>query len=97
MYKQFISGSLHGLFDHLFFPTTATGLSQLLSGATRQVGLEEVDFRLLLVKQVFTNENSSAGIRYLALSGHRRPDARLRPNYGPLSKTVWCGGLSQIA
>jgi hypothetical protein len=38
---------------------------ELPAGAPRQVWLEEVDFRLPLVKQVFTNENSSAGLRYL--------------------------------
>jgi len=35
------------------------------AGAHRQVWLEEVDFRLPLDKQVFTNENSSAGISCL--------------------------------
>ena len=39
--------------------------ARLASRATRQVWQEEIDFRLPLVKQVFTNENSSAGIRYL--------------------------------
>jgi hypothetical protein len=43
----------------------AVSTLDLPTGTTRQVWLEEIDFRLLLVKQVFTNENSSAGMRYL--------------------------------
>jgi DDE superfamily endonuclease len=36
--------------------------------ATREIYLEGVDFPLILVKQVFTNEDGSSGIRYLASS-----------------------------
>jgi hypothetical protein len=36
--------------------------------ATREVYLEGVDFPLVLVKQVFTNEDGSVGIRYLVSS-----------------------------
>jgi hypothetical protein len=43
----------------------AVSTLDLPAGATRQVWLEEVDFPLLLVKQVFTNEDGSVGIRYL--------------------------------
>jgi hypothetical protein len=37
----------------------------LPKGEARQIWLEEVDFPLLLVKQVFTNEDASTGILYL--------------------------------
>ncbi len=40
----------------------------LPKGEARQIWLEEVDFPLLLVKQVFTNEDGSTGILYLAPS-----------------------------
>ena len=35
---------------------------------TRQIWLEEVDFPLLLTKEVFTNEDQSVGVRYLVSS-----------------------------
>jgi hypothetical protein len=34
-------------------------------GTTREIWLEDVDFPLLLTKEVFTNEGSSTGVRYL--------------------------------
>jgi hypothetical protein len=39
-----------------------------LEGTTREVWLEGVDFPLLLVRQVFRNEDGSEGVRYLASS-----------------------------
>jgi hypothetical protein len=41
---------------------------ELEAQATREVYLEGVDFPLVLVKQVFTNEDGSSGIRYLVSS-----------------------------
>jgi hypothetical protein len=41
---------------------------ELEAHATRKVYLEGVDFPLVLVKQVFTNEDGSVGIRYLVSS-----------------------------
>jgi hypothetical protein len=41
---------------------------ELEAHATREVDLEGVDFPLVLVKQVFTNEDGSCGIRYLVSS-----------------------------
>jgi len=41
---------------------------ELEAQATREVYLEGVDFPLVLVKQVFTNEDGSVGIRYLVSS-----------------------------
>jgi hypothetical protein len=41
---------------------------ELEAQATREVYLEGVDFPLVLVKQVFTNEEGSSGIRYLVSS-----------------------------
>jgi DDE superfamily endonuclease len=41
---------------------------QLEPQATREVYLESVDFPLLLVKQVFTNEDGSVGVLYLVSS-----------------------------
>jgi len=41
---------------------------ELTTGATRQIWLEEVDFPLLLTKEVFTNEDGSTGVRYLVSS-----------------------------
>jgi DDE superfamily endonuclease len=41
---------------------------ELEAQATREIYLEGVDFPLLLVKQVFTNEDGSLGIRYLVSS-----------------------------
>jgi hypothetical protein len=38
---------------------------ELEAQATREIYLEGVDFPLVLVKQVFTNEDGSSGIRYL--------------------------------
>ncbi len=40
----------------------------LAASTTRQIWLEEVDFPLLLTKEVFTNEDKSTGVRYLASS-----------------------------
>jgi hypothetical protein len=40
----------------------------LPAGTTRQMWLEEVPFPVLLVKQVFTNEDGSTGLRYLVTS-----------------------------
>jgi hypothetical protein len=39
-----------------------------VADATRQIWLEEVDFPLLLTKEVFTNEDGSVGVRYLVSS-----------------------------
>jgi DDE superfamily endonuclease len=41
---------------------------KLEAQATREIYLEGVDFPLVLVKQVFTNEDGSSGIRYLVSS-----------------------------
>jgi hypothetical protein len=41
---------------------------ELEAQATREIYLEGVDFPLVLVKQVFTNEDGSSGIRYLVSS-----------------------------
>jgi DDE superfamily endonuclease len=41
---------------------------ELEAQATREVYLEGVDFPLVLVKQVFTNEDGSVGLRYLVSS-----------------------------
>jgi hypothetical protein len=41
---------------------------ELEAQATREIYLEGVDFPLVLVKQVFTNEDGSVGLRYLASS-----------------------------
>jgi hypothetical protein len=41
---------------------------ELEAQATREIYLEGVDFPLVLVKQVFTNEDGSIGIRYLVSS-----------------------------
>jgi hypothetical protein len=41
---------------------------ELEAQATREIYLEGVDFPLVLVKQVFTNEDGSVGIRYLVSS-----------------------------
>ena len=41
---------------------------ELQAQATREISLEGVDFPLVLVKQVFTNEDGSIGIRYLVSS-----------------------------
>jgi hypothetical protein len=38
------------------------------AGTTLQIWLEEVDFPLLLTKEVFTNKDSSVGVRYLVSS-----------------------------
>jgi hypothetical protein len=40
----------------------------LAASTTRQIWLEEVDFPLLLTKEVFTNEDGSTGVRYLVSS-----------------------------
>jgi hypothetical protein len=59
----------------------AVNTLDLPAGATRQVWLEEVDFRLPLVKQVFTNENSSAGLRYLVTGDLERDYDRITTLY----------------
>jgi hypothetical protein len=41
---------------------------ELAAGTTRQIWLEEVDFPLSLTKEVFTNKDSSVGVRYLVSS-----------------------------
>ena len=41
---------------------------ELEAQATREIYLEGVDFPLILVKQVFTNEDGSIGLRYLVSS-----------------------------
>jgi hypothetical protein len=41
---------------------------ELNAPATREIYLEGVDFPLVLVKQVFTNEDGSSGLRYLVSS-----------------------------
>jgi len=41
---------------------------ELEAQATREIYLEGVDFPLVLVKQVFTNEDGSSGLRYLVSS-----------------------------
>jgi len=46
----------------------AVNTLELTTGATRQIWLEEVDFPLLLTKEVFTNEDGSTGVRYLVSS-----------------------------
>lgn len=43
----------------------------LPAGTTRQVWLEAVDFPVLLVKQVFTNEDGSMGVLYKDVREHR--------------------------
>ncbi len=52
---------------------------------TRQVWLEGVEFPLHLVKQVFTNEDSSIGILYLVTSDLT---LYLRPHHNALQKKV---------
>ena len=41
---------------------------ELAAGTTLQIWLEEVDFPLSLTKEVFTNKDSSVGVRYLVSS-----------------------------
>jgi hypothetical protein len=41
---------------------------ELAAGTTLRIWLEEVDFPLLLTKEVFTNKDSSVGVRYLVSS-----------------------------
>ncbi|MCA1628749.1 MAG: transposase, partial [Acidobacteria bacterium] len=41
---------------------------ELAAGMTLQIWLEEVDFPLLLTKEVFTNKDSRVGVRYLVSS-----------------------------
>ncbi len=47
---------------------TAVNTLEFQAGATRQLWLEEVDFPLLVVKEVLTNEDDSVGVRYLVSS-----------------------------
>ena len=42
---------------------------ELAAGTTQTVWLEEVDFPLALTKEVFTNKDGLAGVRYLVASG----------------------------
>ncbi len=46
----------------------AVSTLELTTGATQPVWLEEVDFPLSLTKEVFTNKDSSMGVRYLVAS-----------------------------
>jgi hypothetical protein len=41
---------------------------ELAAATTQQIWLEEVDFPLLLTREVFTNEDGSVGVRYLVSS-----------------------------
>jgi DDE superfamily endonuclease len=54
---------------------------ELEAHATREVYLEGVDFPLVLVKQVFTNEDGSVGIRYLVSSATTLSFAALTTTY----------------
>lgn len=60
---------------------------------TREIWLEDVPFAVLLLKQVFTNDDGSQGVRYLVTSDR---GAYLRPNHEALPQTVGHRGLSQI-
>jgi DDE superfamily endonuclease len=51
------------------------------AGTTLRVWLEEVDFPLLLTKEVFTNKDSSAGVRYLVSSDLTLSSDRLTELY----------------
>ena len=46
----------------------AVSTLEFQADTTRQIWLEAVDFPLLLTKEVFTNEDSSVGVRYLVSS-----------------------------
>jgi hypothetical protein len=54
---------------------------ELEAQATREIYLEGVDFSLVLVKQVFTNEDGSIGIRYLVSSDTTLSFADLTTTY----------------
>jgi hypothetical protein len=54
---------------------------ELETQATREIYLEGVDFPLVLVKQVFTNEDGSTGIRYLVSSETTLAFAALTTTY----------------
>ncbi len=54
---------------------------ELETQATRDIYLEGVDFPLVLVKQVFTNEDGSTGIRYLVSSETTLSFAALTTTY----------------
>jgi len=54
---------------------------ELEAHATREIYLEGVDFPLVLVKQVFTNEDGSVGIRYLVSSDTTLSFAALTTTY----------------
>jgi hypothetical protein len=54
---------------------------ELEAHATREIYLEGVDFPLVLVKQVFTNEDGSTGIRYLVSSETTLSFAALTTTY----------------
>ena len=62
--------------------------------ATREIYLEGVDFPLVLLKQVFTNEDGSIGIRSLV---SRDTPLVLRRRAHDLSQTVGSGMLPQVA
>lgn len=59
----------------------AVNTLDLPEGTTILIWLEEVDFPLLLAKQVFTNEDGSVGILYLVTSDLTLPYDRLRKLY----------------
>jgi len=54
---------------------------ELAGEATLEVWLEEVDFPLLLTKQVFTNEDHSEGVLYLVTSDLTLPCDRIQQLY----------------
>jgi hypothetical protein len=49
----------------------------LPAGSTREVWLEEVPFAVLLIKQVFKNDDGSTGVRYLVTSDLTLSDDRI--------------------
>lgn len=57
----------------------AVSTLDLPAGTTRQVWLEDVPCAVLLVKQVFTNEDGSTGVRYLVTSELTLPHDRITP------------------
>ena len=59
----------------------AVNTLDLPEGTTILIWLEEVDFPLLLAKQVFTNEDGSVGILYLVTSDLTLPYDRLTKLY----------------
>ena len=67
---------------------------ELEAQATREIYLEGVDFPLVLVKQVFTNEDGSVGLRSLVSSD---TPLSFDDAHHDLSHTVGSGMLSQVA